>query len=461
MTLIGLLWLAAWPASALIMTGTGSQPVHDYGWPEGALAVANLDSRVGWWEGPPFGGGEWHFLYQGDTAACQEAVAAFAGIRAPVLDLFVHDGPQEDGILTKKVDWSFTVWVPENWHRLFNNPKSVFDAGHPNFRQPVAAPRLDVYVGGNGVDRAKIKVPAALKVHDERAAAAPVQPAGGAVLRADIYDMANGKPVEDAHLTVLRLPAASQEEKPAEEKVADGVSDEQGQVEITRIPAGTYRVTAGADGYATRVLSYERFTDRTFKQFTVELAKSAVLSGRVIDTEGKPVNGARVYAQSIMALDGRGYAAHEERTVESDATGHFALAGLPVGYALLGARKQGYSFSDLFTIHDVPATNVVLRINGAGNIHVSVTDSDGKAMSRYDGHEILVEVEPKGGSKVGSWGGSARVKDDGTFEFTDVPPGEYRITSHPNPSGSNRQSAREQIVTVVPNRSTQVKVVYE
>ena len=143
----GLVLLASLSASALIMTGSGNQPVHDYGWPEGALAVANLESRVGWWEGPPFGGGEWHFLYQGNTEAFQEALAAFAAIRAPALDLVLHDGPQEDGILKKKVDWTFTVWVPANWHRLFNNPKSVFEADQPNFRQPVAPPRLEVYVG--------------------------------------------------------------------------------------------------------------------------------------------------------------------------------------------------------------------------------------------------------------------------------------------------------------------------
>ena len=90
-----------------------------------------------------------------------------------------------------------------------------------------------------------------------------------------------------------------------------------------------------------------------------------------------------------------------------------------------------------------------------------MTDNEGHALSRYEGHEILVEVEPKGGSKVGSWGGSAKVKEDGTFEFNNVPPGEYRITSRPNPSNSNRQYVPEQIVTVAPGDPTQVKVIYE
>ena len=61
---LGLLMLAS-PVEALILTGTGNQPVHDPGWPVGAVEVANLPSRIGWWEGPPFGGGEWHFEYPG------------------------------------------------------------------------------------------------------------------------------------------------------------------------------------------------------------------------------------------------------------------------------------------------------------------------------------------------------------------------------------------------------------
>ena len=44
-------------AFALITGGLGNDPVRDAGWPLGAVDVANLKTRVGWWEGPPFGGG--------------------------------------------------------------------------------------------------------------------------------------------------------------------------------------------------------------------------------------------------------------------------------------------------------------------------------------------------------------------------------------------------------------------
>jgi Carboxypeptidase regulatory-like domain len=450
------------PASGLILSGRGNQAVPDAGWPEGALAMANFESRIGWWEGPPFGGGESHFLFSGNTEGFKDALATFAAIRAPALDLVIHDGPYEDNILKERVDWAFTVWVPASWHHLYNNPKVVFFADDPHFRRPVDPPRLDVYIGGGGgVDWAKVKVPAGLSVRDERAAAASVNPVGGAVVRADIFDMASGKPVADARVTVARNSSAAQGRQTVYEKVAEAVSDATGHAEITKIPAGTCRVTASAEGYATRLLGYERFGDRTFKRFTVELAKSAVLRGSAIDMVGKPLKGVHVYASSVMAMDGHGYGGRDQLAAETDADGCFELKGLPVGYVQLGARAQGYHFSDLFTIHDVPGTNVLLHLGGAGTIRVSVTDHEGHALSRYEGHELLVDVEPKGGSKVGSWGGSATVKADGTFEFSNVPPGEYRITSRPNPSTSNRQYAPEQVVTVAPGDQTNVKVIYE
>jgi hypothetical protein len=109
------------------------------------LALANLQSRLGWWEGPPFGGGEWTFCYRGDTASFSQALAAFAAIRAPALDLVIQDGPETNGILGQQTDWAFTVWIPASWNHLFNNPKSVFEADSGTFHKSMSAmngPRL-------------------------------------------------------------------------------------------------------------------------------------------------------------------------------------------------------------------------------------------------------------------------------------------------------------------------------
>ncbi|HEX9046455.1 MAG TPA: hypothetical protein VF988_05460 [Verrucomicrobiae bacterium] len=177
-TFIPLLWLALlvpFTSSALIVSGVGHDPVPDPGWPQGSLVVANLPSRVGWWEGPPFGGGEWHFNYRGDTEALNQALTNFAAIVAPALDLVIHDGPMTNQFGGQggdaRIDWSFTVWVPEAWHYHYNDPHSVSNAVDPNLRKPAPAPRLDVYVGNGLIDWSKVKVPANVHLRDERASA--------------------------------------------------------------------------------------------------------------------------------------------------------------------------------------------------------------------------------------------------------------------------------------------------
>ena len=162
--------LAARPAAASIMVSEGNQPVQDFGWPAGALEVANLETRIGYWEGPPFGGGEFHFLYRGDNESANVAVKAFAAIHAEKLEIIVHDGLGHDQFLAKDapVDWSFTVWVPTNWDNLYNNPKVTFNTNDPNYGKPLPPPRMHVYVGAGGLDWNKISVPLNLTVRDER-----------------------------------------------------------------------------------------------------------------------------------------------------------------------------------------------------------------------------------------------------------------------------------------------------
>ncbi len=156
--------------NASIVCGTG-QPTYTDGWPEGATVVANLKSCVGWWEGPPLGGGESHILFRGDTEAFTEALTNFAAVRVSVLDLVIHDGPKHDQFLKLDVDWELVIWNPPSWNQRYNSTNEVnqrFFAGDPNFHKPVPAPRLEVYISGGGVDWTKVKIPPNLKVRDER-----------------------------------------------------------------------------------------------------------------------------------------------------------------------------------------------------------------------------------------------------------------------------------------------------
>jgi hypothetical protein len=303
-----------------------------------------------------------------------------------------------------------------------------------------------------------VTVPTNLRVRDERASAAGVDLSGGGLVRADIYDLATGKPVPDARLLVDRSAATADRGKAMYETVCEVRSDATGHAEAGKVPTGDLRFWVAADGYAPRLLARERCDRPLFRPFQVELARAASVEGTAVDDAGGPLTGVTVSLATSMAIDGRGYNLLDRPQATTDETGRFTLAGLATGYTQLRARLPGHCFSD-FTIHAVPAKDIVLRLNRAGRIAVAMVDVEGKAIPRLDGNPLLVEVEPKGGAKIGTWGGSAQVKDDGTFEFADVFPGEYRVWAHPNPSNEDRQYAPEQIVRVEPGGRVEVRFV--
>ena len=458
LTLVLVVLLAAAAAHGLITVGYGNDPVRDNDWPAGAVDVANLRTRVGWWEGPPFGGGQHTFLYRGDTAAFQQALDLFANVKAPELRLVVREGPHfseflkgADGARGKdpraadapaagppaagkadlRVDWGLTVWNPTSFHRLYNNPQSTFAADDPggNFRGTVEPPRLDVYVGGapagQGVDWPRVTVPANVRVTDERATAAGYAASAGSVLRGDAYDMVTSKPVAGARVAATKY--AGQGER--FDEVAAATADAAGHFELTGLAAGSYRVVASAGGYAPRVLGYATVGANTLKQYTVTLSPPAAVKGAVTDTAGRPVAGLTVRAGSLIAVDGRGYVLPARAEATTDAAGRFELAGVPRGHLHLTPQGTGYQGLDTLKLHPAPADDVALRVTATGTIRGRVvTAAGGPPAVPY-----IAKVVPEGGEAIGKWGGSATVEPDGTFAFDGVPPGKYTVTARPNP----------------------------
>lgn len=193
-----------------MITGVkGNKPTKDRNWPQGTLALANMKIRLGWWEGPPFGGGQTHFLYRGKTEDFAKALGHFGRIVAPRKELIIRDGKKYSFWLKEKdkpeahrIDWRFIVWTPDNWYRLYNNPTSTFMADTvPHFRKPVDPPRLEVYLNGS-IDWSKISVPKGLTVIDQRLASNGFDTSDGAVLRATVFDMQSSKPIENAKLVL-------------------------------------------------------------------------------------------------------------------------------------------------------------------------------------------------------------------------------------------------------------------
>jgi hypothetical protein len=414
--------------------------------------VANLPSRIGWWEGPPFGGGEWHFEYRGGSAEFQQAIDAFGKIKAPVLDLFVHDGTRNSFVFdpnhetaTNNVDWSFTVWVPTAWQTLYGPGKPILFSDDPNAGKPMPAPRLDLYLGGNApVTFDKLRLPANVQLHDQRASTAGVDITAGTVLRVRMSDLRSGLPLPGGQVIVTGRNEKGQYDAP----VSSAQSDTDGVTLLTAIPAGTYQISAGAPGYVEAVIGYGDYSEARLEKFEVALAEAGSVSGRVIDEKGIGVPELRVQAaNTLIAMDVPYRALHKPETV-TDAAGRFTLDGLPVGLVQIWIQSTDYFHTDMFAYHKVPATDITIPVRPCGSLLVRIVDADGNGIQKWNEQPIQVSVERTAGAVRGSWGGGADVESDGTYLFRGVHPDTYTVSV----SNASKQSR----VSVQPRQRAEV-----
>src|SRR5258706_6456096 len=189
-------------------------------------------------------------------------------------------------------------------------------------------------------------------------------PADGSVCRGQVLDMASAKPIAGATVS-LGDPAA-------DKTGADG------KFELKKIPPGNYSIVVSFPGHATRIVSYASFGKDTLKQFTAQLAPAARVSGIVRDTSGKPVPGATVRADGIVALDGSGYILPDRKEVTADADGKFEITGLPAGTLHFYTYAKNFAPLDILTAPKAPADNLELRVTATGTIKGRVVNAQGK-----------------------------------------------------------------------------------
>ena len=91
----------------------------------------------------------------------------------------------------------------------------------------------------------------------------------------------------------------------------------------------------------------------------------------------------------------------------------------------------------------------------AAKVRVTV---DFGATARPSGY--IVEIEPEGGSKVGTWGGSGNIDDKNQMVFQDVPPGKYVVQGRENP-GRVGEGSMPVIVDLKGGQTTEVTLFYK
>lgn len=421
-----LLALVSHHANAMTSGCAGNDPVENHFWPTGSEGVANLKTRVAYWSGPLLVGDTFDYRAK-SSVDLNEALKAFAKIAAPKRELILRNGPAESHWLKvsparekdtqgARIDWSFVVWQPYAWHQLNNDPRSAFAAEYAGFRRPVDPPRIIAYFGGGKLLWDEIEVPDGVIVIDQRG-----KPGDGPSITGAVYDMRTGKVIEGATVTVTRARGVAEDVVLPVTK-----TDAAGRFVVKGFPEGSCVAIVSHPGYATRTsFGYDTFRGSDTREVTLHLAKSASLSGVVRGTGGAPIAGVKVSVRPAIAKNGFGYPGPGGRRVETDAEGRFVIENLPMGYAGLSVQKAGLSdTTDMTALFEVPNENPLeFTMSGTGTVKGTLKVAEGK--------QAQISIEEIGGSKVGSWGGSMNCQPDGSFEFKNVPPGDYLI----GPSG--------------------------
>lgn len=426
--LIGLVTLVLSSAAlALYSINFGNDPATDQNWPVGSVPLANLPTRFARADGDP---GNTIFAYHGDTVAFQAAVDLFGKVASLELRLIVHGGANPSSMFSggprpnnRPEDWTFTVFNPEEFGRRQRMVGNLVPA------VPMPSPSLNLYLAKEStIDLAAIKVPANIKIIDERAGA------NGSAIRGEVVDMLTSKPITDAQIVLEKQNQQTRKWESASQTKANL----DGAFEFKNLPTGYYRLNVSAADHATRIADYVQVLDSTSKRTAIQLSPQATIRGKVVDTNGAPVVGVSVMAYGAVTTDNSSYRQPEDAPAAiTDAQGSFTL-GVPQGTTHLRATLDGYYHVDSLGTTTAPSAAAVIRMTRTGTIKGTVVDAAGNpalgdAMIRFRG-----TPDP-----IGRWGGEISLMPDGNFEFKNVPPGEYLVSTGPSPDIANDPNARK------------------
>lgn len=283
-------------------------------------------------------------------------------------------------------------------------------------------------------------------------------PKGSAVIKGSVIAAGTGTPVRRAQVR-----AASTEG-------GGGVTttDAEGRFEIRDLPAGRYNVMANKAGYVMTYYGQRRPNEpgtpldladgQTAEKVSIQLTRGAVITGRIVDDNGEPIAGTQVAAMRQQMVGGvrrmmpGGSEGSNDRT---DDQGGFRLFGLPPGEYFVSATNRNNTFgpninnqeADAFAPTYYPGTpnlgeaaRVTLKAGQEATTNFSLIVA---RMARVRGRALNSRGEPVGRNMMtltpaDSMGGlgfmsmhNAMPGPDGTFQFTNIPPGRYNLNVRP------------------------------
>ena len=297
----------------------------------------------------------------------------------------------------------------------------------------------------------------------QRMPARPVRPGekppkGSAVIKGYVMAVGTGTPVRRAQVRAASMEGGG------------GVTttDAEGRFEIRDLPAGRYNVSVNKAGYVMAFFGQRRPNEpgtpldladgQTAEKVSIQLARGAVITGRIVDDNGEPIAGTQVAAMRQQMVSGTRRmvpGGSEGSTDRTDDQGGFRLYGLAPGDYFVSATNRNNTFGPNITNQEADgyaptyypgtanlgeAARVTLKAGQEMTASFSLIVA---RMARVSGRALTSRGEPVARhmltmSPADASGGmgfmsmhNAMAGADGTFQFTNIPPGRYNLNVRP------------------------------
>jgi carboxypeptidase family protein len=140
----------------------------------------------------------------------------------------------------------------------------------------------------------------------------------------------DGQPASEATVVAYAIGSSESESQSVE-------CDDEGNFKLTGLNPRSYIISASAPGYVNLNYTSGSETHRIGENVTLTLVKGGVITGRVTDADGEPMEGARVDLRMARDADGRisGILDYSEDLCSTDDRGVYRIYGLPPGKYLV------------------------------------------------------------------------------------------------------------------------------
>jgi len=261
-------------------------------------------------------------------------------------------------------------------------------------------------------------------------AALKVRLAPGLAVEGRVVDAAARKPVPG--VSVVGRTRASR--GMPEEMLPQTVTDPEGRFRLVDLAPGVIAVEAKGATWGRATEDAVAVPQRGALELVVR--PGGRLAGRVLDTEGKPIEGATVRVEPA-ALE-RFRDVMRQQPARTDAKGAFVFEGLQAGDTYrISAQKKGFSRASAGPFPIKPGTvreDLELRLDASASVRVRLLDQDGKPVSALE-----ASVYPDSDARGPRGGNTNDVPDDqiaaegeGRFRLSGLPVGKAAVELLPD-----------------------------